>query len=46
MNIKCSSCDNDAEIFQVSGDYCIHCWQEKTYPDVGSVNLRTSSHFE
>lgn len=23
-----------AEIFQVNGDYCLHCWQEKTYPDV------------
>ena len=21
-----------AEIFQESGDYCINCWQEKTYP--------------
>jgi hypothetical protein len=24
----------EAEIFQVNGDYCLHCWQEKTYPDV------------
>jgi hypothetical protein len=30
MDIKCSSCNN-AEIFQVNGDYCLHCWQEKTH---------------
>ena len=23
-----------ADIFQTGGDYCLHCWQEKTYPDV------------
>ena len=23
-----------AEIFQVNGDYCLHCWQEKTHPDI------------
>jgi hypothetical protein len=25
---------NLAEIFQESGDYCLHCWQEITYPNV------------
>jgi hypothetical protein len=30
----CNDCRYIAEIFQVNGDYCLHCWQEKTYPDV------------
>jgi hypothetical protein len=31
----CNDCEyRVAEIFQVNGDYCLHCWQEKTYPDV------------
>ena len=35
---KAPLCDNcryrAAEIFQVNGDYCLDCWQEKTYSDV------------
>jgi hypothetical protein len=31
----CNDCKyRVAEIFQVNGDYCLQCWQEKTYPDV------------
>ena len=24
--------DEPAEIFQVDGDYCLECWQERAYP--------------
>jgi hypothetical protein len=24
---------NVAEIFQESGEFCLHCWQERTYPN-------------
>ena len=31
----CNHCKtNQAEIFQDNGDYCIHCWQEITCPNV------------
>jgi hypothetical protein len=31
----CKHCKNNlAEIFQVDGDYCLHCWQEITCPNV------------
>ena len=31
----CKHCKNNlAEIFQESGDYCLHCWQEITCPKV------------
>jgi hypothetical protein len=31
----CNHCKtNLAEIFQESGDYCLHCWQDKTCPNV------------
>ena len=31
----CNHCKtNLAEIFQESGDYCLCCWQEKTFPDI------------
>jgi hypothetical protein len=31
----CNDCKyRIAEIFQVNGDYCLHCWQEKAYPDM------------
>jgi hypothetical protein len=37
-NEKISSCDTcddkPAEIFQVEGDYCLDCWQERTYPNL------------
>ena len=28
MIIKCSSCNNEAEIFHDDGDFCVHCWNE------------------
>ncbi len=32
---SCDSCDDKpAEIFQVEGDYCLDCWQERTYPNL------------
>jgi hypothetical protein len=31
----CNHCKtNLAEIFQDTGDYCLHCWQEMTRPNV------------
>ena len=30
----CDSCPRQAEIFQVTGEYCLRCWQEETHPDV------------
>ena len=33
--ILCNSCkSNLAEIFQVNGHYCLHRWQEITYPSI------------
>jgi hypothetical protein len=31
---SCGLCSERAEIFQVTGDYCLHCWQEERHPDV------------
>lgn len=32
---KCCNCnDREAEIFQISGDYCLQCWQETTHTEV------------
>jgi len=31
---RCNWCFKKAEIFQVTGDYCLQCWQEETHPDV------------
>ena len=28
MDIKCSSCDNEAQIFHDEGDFCVYCWNE------------------
>ena len=34
-NIVCNHCRiNVAEIFQESGEFCLHCWQERTYPNL------------
>jgi hypothetical protein len=34
-SVICNHCkDRVAEIFQESGDYCLHCWQEITCPNV------------
>lgn len=31
----CEYCDiRPAEIFQVTGKYCLECWQELTHPEV------------
>jgi hypothetical protein len=33
--IICNHCRTSiAEIFQESGEFCLHCWQERTYPNV------------
>jgi hypothetical protein len=33
--LSCESCyEREAEIFQVTGNYCLHCWQEECHPDV------------
>lgn len=32
---SCNTCDNKpADIFQVEGDYCLDCWQKRTYPNL------------
>jgi hypothetical protein len=34
-DLSCWSCyEKKAEIFQVTGNYCLHCWQQETHPDV------------
>ena len=31
----CDHCENNmAEIYQESGEFCLHCWQEITCPNV------------
>ena len=33
--LVCNNCRiNIAEIFQESGEFCLHCWQERTYPNL------------
>jgi hypothetical protein len=33
--LSCEWCSNKkAEIFQVTGNYCLRCWQQETHPDV------------
>jgi hypothetical protein len=33
--LSCESCsEKKAEIFQVTGDYCLRCWQQETHPNV------------
>ena len=33
---NCEFCSDkkNAEIFQVTGNYCLCCWQQETHPDV------------
>jgi hypothetical protein len=32
---SCNSCnDKAADIFQADGDYCLDCWQKRTYPNL------------
>lgn len=34
--IVCQVCKKQyAEIFQITGDYCLQCWMEATHPDIG-----------
>jgi hypothetical protein len=33
-----------AEIFQESGDFCLNCWQERTYPNLLDFLLIASKH--
>ena len=34
-SVVCNHCKiNPAEIFQESGEFCLCCWQEITYPNV------------
>jgi hypothetical protein len=34
-NITCNHFQtNIAEIFQESGEFCLYCWQERTYPNL------------
>jgi hypothetical protein len=34
-SIICNLCNiHVAEIFQEGGDYCLYCWQERTYPNL------------
>ena len=28
MDIKCSSCNNDADIFHDEGEFCVYCWNK------------------
>jgi hypothetical protein len=33
--LSCEYCfEKKAEIFQVTGNYCLCCWQQETHPDV------------
>jgi hypothetical protein len=33
--LSCESCsEKKAEIFQVTGNYCLCCWQQETHPDL------------
>jgi hypothetical protein len=34
-DIMCQKCGKQAaEIFQVTGDFCLQCWQSETHPDI------------
>ncbi|MDQ3852590.1 MAG: hypothetical protein M3299_07130 [Thermoproteota archaeon] len=33
--LSCESCfQTKAEILQATGNYCLHCWQQETHPDI------------
>jgi hypothetical protein len=34
LDQDCEYCSQKAEIFQVTGDYCLRCWWEETHPNV------------
>lgn len=32
---SCNICDDKpSDIFQIEGDYCLDCWQKRTYPNL------------
>lgn len=34
-DILCQKCKKQfAEVFQVTGDFCLQCWQEETHPEI------------
>ena len=34
-SVTCNHCQtNIAEILQESGEFCLHCWQERTHPNL------------
>lgn len=34
-DIMCQKCGKQvAEVFQVTGDFCLQCWQDETHPDI------------
>jgi hypothetical protein len=32
--INCDTCDQEALIFQVEGNFCLNCWQKRTHPNI------------
>jgi hypothetical protein len=32
--IKCDICKQEAFIFQVEGNFCLDCWQDRTEPNI------------
>ena len=32
--INCDLCNQEALIFQIYGNFCLRCWQNKTEPDI------------
>ena len=32
--INCDTCDQEALIFQVEGNFCLNCWQDRTEPNI------------
>jgi hypothetical protein len=38
--VLCNRCQTAiAEVFQDSDDFCLCCWQERTYPSIGSAHM-------
>jgi hypothetical protein len=33
---KCEVCNNEVEIFNVLGNYCVDCWDKKTHPEINA----------
>ncbi len=32
--INCDLCNQESLIFQIYGNFCLRCWQNKTEPDI------------